>query len=64
MATNWVVFPTGFGLTLKHDNKPTEEEMKQAFIKKIGAFLQGEHEFAFEANDPIKLKEDEHGNNN
>ena len=43
MATNWAVFlETGFSITLDHDNEPTEEEMKEEFIKQVGAFLNGE----------------------
>ena len=54
MATNWAVFPSGFSVNYEHDNYPTEEEMKAAFIKQIGAFLKGEFEFTFEADDPQK----------
>ena len=55
MATNWAVFlETGFSITLDHDNEPTEEEMKEEFIKQVGAFLKGEIEFTFEAHDPVE----------
>ena len=54
MATNWAVFPSGFGVTIEHDNEPTVEELKEEFIKKIGAYLKGEFEFTFETSDPQK----------
>ena len=54
MATNWSVFvETGFSITLEHDNEPTQAELKEEFIKKIGAYLQGEYEFELIANDPV-----------
>jgi len=58
MATNWTVFvDTGFSVLLEHGNEPTEAELKEAFIKKIGAYLQGEYEFELIATDPIKERD-------
>ena len=55
MATNWAVFPSGFSVTFDHDNEPTEEELKEKFIKKLGAYLKGDFEFTLEASDPQKI---------
>ena len=42
MATDWAVFiETGFSIQLEHDNEPTQQELRDAFIKKIRACLQG-----------------------
>jgi|6_EtaG_2_1085325.scaffolds.fasta_scaffold97639_2 hypothetical protein len=60
MATKWAVFvDTGFSVLLSHDNEPTQAEMKEQFIKKIVAYLQGEYEFQLIsdgeiASDPIE----------
>lgn len=55
MATNWAVFvETGFSITPEHDNEPTQAELKEEFIKRIGAYLQGEYEFELIATDGQK----------
>jgi hypothetical protein len=55
MATNWAVFvETGMTITLEHDDEPTQAELKKEFIKKIGAYLQGEYEFYLTAVDPTE----------
>ena len=53
MATNWSVF-VAFSASFEHDNEPTQEEMKQALLKTVGAMLLGQYEFHFEFDDPIK----------
>lgn len=58
MATNWMVFvDTGFSITLEHDNEPTQAELKEEFIKKIGAYLQGEYDFELIVDDPVPAEE-------
>ena len=53
MSTNWSVF-VGFSASFEHDNKPTQEEMKQALLQTVGAMLIGQYEFHFEFDDPIE----------
>ena len=56
MATDWAVFiETGFSIQLEHDNEPTQQELRDAFIKKIRACLQGEYEFELIATDPRRI---------
>lgn len=59
MATNWAVFlDTGFSISLIHDNEPSDQELKEEFLRQVGAYLKGEIEFTFDAHDPqpITLK--------
>ena len=53
MATNWAVFlETGFSISLRHDNEPSDQELKEEFLRQVGSYLKGEIEFNFEVNDP------------
>ena len=53
MATNWAVFlETGFSISLIHDNEPSVQELKEEFLRQVGAYLKGEIEFNFEVTDP------------
>ena len=43
MATNWAVFlETGFSISLIHDNEPSDQELKEEFLRQVGAYLKGE----------------------
>ena len=53
MAPNWAVFlETGFSISLIHDNEPSDLELKEEFLRQVGAYLKGEIEFNFEVTDP------------
>ena len=53
MATNWAVFlETGFSISLNHDNEPSDQELKEEFLRQVGSYLKGEIEFNFKVNDP------------
>ena len=59
MSTNWAVFPSGFSITVDHDEYPSQTEMREGFKKAVGEWLLSgvENDFYFEATDPTNTEE-------
>ena len=65
MSTNWAVFPSGFSITVDHDEYPSQAEMKEGFKKAVGEWLLSgvENDFYFEATDPVNTEEFDNDHN-